>query len=385
MGRLATAVGSPKVTQMLNRLHIDNFKCFVNFDCQPQRLHLLLGDNGSGKTTVFDVIETVRDFLSLGTESSKAFPTSSLTAWDTRCDQTFELGIAGNGGQYDYRLVLEHDRRGLQNRIKDETLQFDQQLLYQFDGSDAHLYRDNFNAGPAFPFDSSRSAIPTIPERSDNQRLTWFRRRMEKIYVFSPDPLRMSARSEGEMARPDRHLHQLISWLRHLSQESVDTVSRLRDCLRDEVIEGLSNMKLEKSSEATRELKFEFNFSSNGSGTPFHLSLDQLSEGHRNLIALFTILHAAIDEDSTVCIDEPDNYVAMRELQPWLSQLRDRVDDESGQCLLISHHPELINYLAARHGLLMYRDDSGYIRSKPFAWNADEVLSPAELVARGWE
>lgn len=370
---------------MLNHIHIDNFKSFVNFECKPEALHLLLGDNGSGKTTVFDVLDGLRRFLNEGTESKDEFPTSTLTAWDTRNDQSFELGVAGNGGQYLYQLVLDHDRNGMRNRIKEERLTFDGKPLYHFDGSDAHLYRDDFSQGPVFPYDWSRSHIPTIPERHDNQRLTWFRDRVQRIYVFSPDPLRMEARSEGELERPDRQMHSLVSWLRHLSQESVDTITRLRDCLRDEVIEGLDNMKLEKVSDTTRTLKFEFRFGSNGKSKPFSLSLDQLSEGQRNLVALFAILHAAIEADATVCIDEPDNFVALRELQPWLTQLRDFVHDKAGQCLIISHHPELINYLAAQHGLVLYRDETGPSRVKPFEWNDNDVISPAELIARGWE
>lgn len=372
---------------MINRVYIDNYKCLVNFDCKPHSLQLLLGDNGSGKTAMFDVLETVRDFVCVGTESTVAFATDTLTAWDTRSEQTFELGIQGNGGQYDHRLVVEHDRAGQRNHVKAERLEFDGKPLYEFDGNDVHLYRDDFSAGPVFPFESSRSALPTVPERNENQLLTWFRRRLAKVYVFSPDPLRMTARSETELDRPDRPLHQIVSWLRHLSQESVDTMSQLRDCLRDEVIAGLKNMKLEKVSETTRILKFEFKVSSNGKAKPFSLSLEQLSTGQRNLVALFALLYAAIEKDATVCIDEPDNYVALRELQPWLTLLRDRVEDEGGQCLLISHHPELINYLAAEHGLRFFRDDSGPgpARVKPFEWKGDEVIAPAELVARGWE
>ena len=156
-------------------------------------------------------------------------------------------------------------------------------------------------------------------------------------------------------------------------------------CLADEVIEGLENMKLEKVSDATRSLKFEFMFSSDKKGTRFSLSLEQLSAGQRNLVALFAILHAAIEKDATVCIDEPDNYVALRELQPWLTMLRDRVEDQDGQCLLISHHPGLINYLAAKHGLLFRRDESEPVRAECFEWTEDEVLPPAELLARGWK
>jgi len=184
---------------MINRLYLDNYKCFVNFEWQPSALQLILGRNGTGKTTVLDVLETLREFIASGLSTSEAFPTSTLTAWDTRSKQTVELELKGNGGQYRYHLTIEHDREKRKNRIATERLLFDQSPLYEFDGNDAHLYRNDGSAGPVFPFDWSRSAIPTIPERHDNQRLTWFRGPMERIYVFSPAPLRMTCRSEAEL------------------------------------------------------------------------------------------------------------------------------------------------------------------------------------------
>jgi ATPase subunit of ABC transporter with duplicated ATPase domains len=143
-------------------------------------------------------------------------------------------------------------------------------------------------------------------------------------------------------------------------------------------------MKLEKVSDTTRTLKFEFEFADNGRGKPFELSLDQLSTGQRNLFALSTILHAAVGEDTTLCIDEPDNFTALNEIQPWLTALNDRVQDTGGQCFLISHHPEVINYLAAAHGLLFSREDLGPVRAKAFEWTKEETIAPAEVVARGW-
>lgn len=370
---------------MINQLYIDNYKCFSNFDCKLGSLHVIIGKNGSGKTSVFDVIEKLRDFICIGTKSVDAFSTHTLTAWDTRAEQTFELGVAGNGGQYRYRLIVDHDRKGRRNRIKTERLDFDQKVLYEFDGQEAHLYRDDSSPGPAFPFRWTRSAIPTIPERDDNRLLSWFRSRLERTYIYSPDPLRMDPRSEGELAQLDRPMHKLVSWLRHLTQESVDTVSKLWDCLRDDVFDYLENIRLEKVSEFTRTLKFEFKFPGSGSGKAFSLDFDQLSEGQRNLVALYAILHAGVENDTTICLDEPDNYVALREVQPWLTALRDRVDDCQAQCLLVSHHPEVINYMAANHGLLLAREESGPARAKVFEWTAGDAISPAEIIARGWE
>jgi len=41
---------------MLKRLYVDNFRCLVNFELRLDRVNLLLGENGTGKTSVFDVL-----------------------------------------------------------------------------------------------------------------------------------------------------------------------------------------------------------------------------------------------------------------------------------------------------------------------------------------
>ncbi len=374
---------------MIERVYIDNYKCFVNFELKPQTVQFILGANGSGKTTFFDVLESIRDFLTEGNTTSQSFPTSTLTMWNKRDTQKFELGIKGDDGVYQYRLVVEHELNTAKNRIANEELRFDQKMLYQFDGKDAHLFRDDGSAGPVFPLDWSRSGIPTIPERRDNTLLTRFRRRVERIFIFSPDPLRMTTQSDAEVARPDRRLHALVSWLRHLSQESFGAVTEIQKALKDGVLEGFVRFNLVKAGETSRVLKFDFQYEGDapaGETAPlFSLNFDQLSDGQRNLVALFTVLHSAVGADTTLCLDEPDNYVALREIQPWLIELIDRTRTAGSQCFLVSHHPEIINYLASSQGVHFFRDNLGPARAKPFQASEDDALLPAEIVARGWE
>lgn len=370
---------------MINHLYIDNFRCFTNFEWKPGRLSLLLGDNGNGKSSIFDVVETLRDFLTKHTETETAFPMSTLTAWDKRGEQTFELGIAGNGGQYVYRLVIDHNVEIQRNRIKLERLMYDDIVLYQFEENEAHLYRDNGSAGPVFPVDWSRSAIGTIPGRKDNQRLTWFRNRAERIYVLSPAPTLMSSMSEREATSPDRYLKNYVSWLRHLSND-LGFPARLVETLKP-VMDGLEGMQFERIGEASKELQFTFDYSDNGPSRPKNsiaVKFDRLSDGQRCLTALYTGLLVAENEECSLLWDEPDNYVSLREIQPWLTAIRDMVEERQRQCLLISHHPLLINALAAENGAYIYRDAGGPARVKPFSWAPDGV-SPAEIVARGWE
>jgi len=64
---------------MLTRIHVDNFRCLVNFDLKLDRLNLLLGENGSGKSTVFHVLRRLQDFLSGEVNVDSVFPSADLT------------------------------------------------------------------------------------------------------------------------------------------------------------------------------------------------------------------------------------------------------------------------------------------------------------------
>ena len=198
----------------------------------------------------------------------------------------------------------------------------------------------------------------------------------------------MTAQSDAELARPDRRLHQLASWLRHLRQESFDAVAEIQNALKEGVLDGFIGFNLAKAGETTRVLKFDFQYEGDEPATPapkFSINFDQLSDGQRNLVALFTVLHSAVAADTTLFLDEPDNFVALREIQPWLIELVDRTRATAGQCVLISHHPELMDYLAGSHGAIFFRDNLGPVRTKPFETAEGDALLPAEIVARGWE
>jgi predicted ATPase len=82
---------------MIERLYVDNFRTLVNFEWKPARLALLLGDNGTGKSSVIDALWSLRSFIS-GTEWLHGlFPTESRTRWESRLEQRFELDVTVSG------------------------------------------------------------------------------------------------------------------------------------------------------------------------------------------------------------------------------------------------------------------------------------------------
>jgi predicted ATP-binding protein involved in virulence len=48
---------------MLQRIYIDNYRCFVDFEWRPGRRNLLIGDNGTGKTSLFDALAGLQDLI----------------------------------------------------------------------------------------------------------------------------------------------------------------------------------------------------------------------------------------------------------------------------------------------------------------------------------
>jgi predicted ATPase len=194
----------------------------------------------------------------------------------------------------------------------------------------------------------------------------------------------MTGVSEAEDLIPDRALTNFASWYRSLTQRSPEIMQPLFDSLSD-AIDGFVGLKLVLAGDS-RILFAGFRRQGDDEGSnEVLLRIENLSEGQRCLIALFTILHVVDKSEMTLCFDEPDNFVALRELQPWLNELRDRLEEGNSQCLIASHHPEFINELAVDHGVWFARVPSGPTRIEQINWSTQKALTPAEIVARGWE
>lgn len=113
-------------------------------------------------------------------------------------------------------------------------------------------------------------------------------------------------------------------------------------------------------------------------------SISELSEGQRCLLSLYMILHFRIERGDTVFIDEPDNFIALREIQPWLLAAEEAVDNHHGQLIIVSHHPETLNQWTRLKALRCFREQNGQVRTVKFLPDGSE-LQPSEVIARGWE
>lgn len=339
---------------MLKRIHVHNYRTFVHFEWSPPPACVLVGDNGSGKSALFDVLWFVRDVVVHGKRIDESGFPATRTAWLDEPCQVIELELERGGDRFTYRLEcrLEPPAQPDRGRVTiAESLVSSDGLLYQSKDGKADL----FGEGPltTVPFDRRRSFLAALEPGADNRRIIAFRDAIAAMWMFKPDPLRIGAVAAQETTWIDRDLGNFASWYRTKVQEDFEAATRLREDLL-EVIPGFSQLRLDSISADARELRMRFDFG----GKTHEIGWDKLSDGQRLLVALYGVLRFAFERASLIVLDEIENYVAPAEIQPWLRAVADVAAEGNRQLIVISHHPDSIDYLAADAAWKMSRDPS---------------------------
>ncbi len=362
---------------MIERLYLDNIRSFVNFEWRPDRLALLLGPNGAGKTALLETLAAVQRFVNGDVSVGEAFPGSRRTRWETRAEQTVEIDVRHPGGLYRYRVVVAHDTEDPDRQVvKAESLHLDARPILEAGGGDLRIFRGT-EPEAIQGARATRSAVGAMDAGRD-PLLRGFQEWIWKIWFLRPDPRAMSARVDRRRTAtapwllPD--LSNFAAWYPPMLAAKPGSMFKAIRAL-EPALPGLVELRV---NEGELEARFE------QGGRTASYSFDELSDGERTLIALYVILHLVAVPGRVLLLDEPDNYLGLREIQPWLAELAERALRTDGpQVLLISHHPEALNFLAPEHGFRMFREDDGPSRIARF--EVQEGLRPDEAAARGWD
>ncbi|MEH2194348.1 MAG: ATP-binding protein [Nostoc sp.] len=364
---------------MLKRIYIDNFRGLVNFEMNFDSINLFLGGNGAGKSTVFEVLRKIQIFISGGEKVEEIFKSDDCTRWQTLQIQRFELEITGNNGRYKYEFAIRHNQE--KSHIEYERLWFNNQILLKVEKNQFQLSQENEKTIRS-PINESQFSILSF--FAGNSKLNWFRNRIERFIIVQIIPSLMVDGSEHEEIQLTYRMENFVSWYRYISQDQ-GKVAELIDVLKN-ILDGFVSFKFEKFGEKYRILKLRFSTDEDRKKI-IDYRFSELSDGQKVVIALYTILYCTESEDYTLCIDEPESFLALPEIQPWLIQLYDFCIDAKIQALLISHHPVLINYLLASPiGYWFERQSNAPARVKLISneETQNSGLPISELIARGW-
>jgi predicted ATPase len=365
---------------MLTRLYIDNFRCFEKFEWKPGRKQLILGRNGTGKTSLADAVSLILQITAIGQRVHKWFELSDRTRWLDQRMQTFEIGAQLASGDYDYRLQLEPSGKQSRPCVQHESVRLDGKPLVSFEHGRVIIYSPDGSVVSSYKLAQSSSVLSTMsPE--DNPNLIEFRDWLTKTSYWHLNPFDMDSRAENDdEVLADTGFANFATWYRQAEQMYPEKKAAFLQDLR-ESLDGFKQLRLEDAGETVQILYAEFSRQKKSTKILF----DELSDGQRCLICLYAIMHFVVARGGTAIIDEPDNFISLREIQPWLMSIEEIADDHDGQVILISHHPEILNQWAGPYGVQFIRDGAGPVRVEKFKGDPGSSLSVAELVARGWD
>lgn len=390
---------------MLNFIQILNIKCFAKFELEPKPVNLIVGVNGTGKTTLLEAINAIRRFVVDGESADRLYTKRDLPPPDVRIDSEpldeewleapggFRIPISSaiqrlafaskiNGESYLYvKWVQQKEIEGVSLQVGD-VLVLNEEYVYlnkMFESKVTITTADGEEQ--SIPHGAPRSLLATLPDAENYKDINRFIDYIRNFHVFTPALQGISAQASAGASHLSPSWDNFTSWIQHHFLEKRDVIPPIEAYLQ-ESIEGFQQMRLRGNGNSERTLEIQFQF---GGADSYWLPLDRLSTGQIKLIVLYSITEILCRKGHTIFIDEPGTHLALREIQPWIVATRDKIEDRGGQLFIVSHNSQLLDYLAPDCGVQFVRDENGCVQAQPFEWTGAEVLTPSEEVARGWK
>ena len=346
---------------MLQRLYVNNFRCFANFefrlDSTPSSM--LIGRNGSGKSTFASVLEV---FQKIGRGTSKlnslvkprdfAFGKSDLP-------MRLELDVILHGKAFSYSVGLELPIGFTELRIADESLRVDGTAVYLRTHADVALNHNGVGSpkpkggggnDAIFRVDWHQVALPLIQERSDKDPLHMFKKWLGHMVILAPQPRQMSGESSDVTLLPLLDGTNYADWLAGLLGQFPAAYATIDGYLK-EVLPDLQDFRNEIIGSESKRLLLNFARES----ASLELRFDDLSDGEKCFFLCATILAANKAYGPLFCFwDEPDNFLSLHEVGHFIAALR-RGFQRQGQIVMTSHSEEAILKFSGENTWLLGR------------------------------
>ncbi|MCI5150235.1 MAG: ATP-binding protein, partial [Candidatus Electrothrix sp. MAN1_4] len=319
---------------MLQRLYIHNFRCLENFEltAKDQSSFLLIGKNGTGKTTVSSVLEVLQS-IGRGTNRVRhLITTQDFARGRSDVPVRFELEVLLGGKLYKYGLAFELPENFKELRVFEEQLSVAGAPVYVREKAQVTLHSRHGEA--QFSVDWHLVALPVIQEQSADDPIRIFKTWLARMIILSPLPPLMTGESSGDTLEPKRKGDNFGEWIsglfsrypaayRHVDAYLRNVMPDLLDFLNEPIGKDSKNMVVRFETE---KAKLELDFK-------------DLSDGEKCFFLCAAVLAAHQYYGPLFCFwDEPDNYLSLSEVGHFVMELR-RSFQEGSQIAMTSHHP----------------------------------------------
>ncbi|NOT61219.1 MAG: AAA family ATPase [Acidobacteria bacterium] len=338
---------------MIRRLYIHNFRCLENFELSLSGYSsvLLIGKNGSGKTTVSLALEIFQK-IARGTNRIKDIvKPKDRTHGREGLPMRFEIEVELNAEVYEYTIAFELPENFREFRILDEKLSVNGQPIYSREVATVHLGKNGQGKESEFQLDWHLVALPLVQEKSTTDPLYVFKNWLASMLILRPIPSQISGGSDYETLQPTPSGSDFAAWFTGLLAHEPSAYTEISHYLK-QVIPDLKDIKNPLAGTDARNLLVQFSLDQQSLNLPF----EELSDGEKSFMLCALVIAAQKVSNRLFCLwDEPDNYLALDEVGHFVLTLRKAFSTGKGQFIATSHNPEAIRRFSDENTLVLYR------------------------------
>jgi len=371
---------------MLRRIKINNYKMFKNFEMEfADGVTLVCGPNGSGKSALRELLFTIGKFLAMPDVTQhvaesvvSAFPLDVYCRWSPQKNGYVDINInlvldsedkeTGSVNVYIYDLTVRYDFFNRKSKVQDESLTFgtkdDEIKIVSFSGGELTIYTDN---GKRLDLNADQNISGLVTASRNNNNIKKFGVLISRLYAVHLDPKLIALDFTVGSQMLGAYGENFTAWNFHKANYQLQKQITLFEQCKN-FIPGFIAANSHPVGDAYRyKINIEYNYKT------YDLALSELSDGQKILFALYSIL-INVPDDSTIMIDEPENFLAPSELQPWLNAVNDAYEERNIQFILITHNPKTLNWYHSEAVIFNIVDEPPRIKADKYNNDTNQIL-----------
>jgi predicted ATPase len=311
---------------------------------------LLIGKNGSGKTTVGLALEILQKIAGGVNLVDSLVKPKDFSRGRADVPMRFEIEVGLGGQTYEYIIAFDSTpgTKGLQ--IFEERLVINGNPLFTRQLAQVHLPLLIQKDQATFPLDRNVAVLPLMQEPKDKGPLSIFKQWLARSLILRPIPSLISGNSEEETLRPNPQGTDFGAWFSALLASAPAAYGKIDQYLK-QVMPDFKEIKNPVIGKDSRSLEVQFSNNLGNVNIPFA----DLSDGEKCFIICAVVLAANDAYGPLLCFwDEPDNYLALSEVGHFVMDLR-KAFQSGGQFICTSHNDEAIRRFSDENTLILYR------------------------------
>jgi ABC-type cobalamin/Fe3+-siderophores transport system ATPase subunit len=339
------------IVLVIRRLYVHNFRCLENFELpiSGQSSALLIGRNGSGKTTVGLALEILQKIARGTNRVGDLVKPKDLARGRTDVPMRFEIEVELGAKVYGYAIAFEFPQGFKELRVLEEKITVDRKPVYTREVGQVQLA-----TGPAkeakFVIDWHLVALPIIQQQLRDDPLFVFKQWLARMLILRPMPSLILGDSKEETLEPNLQVTNFGAWFSGLLAYAPSAYTKIDEYLKH-VMPDLRDIKNPVVGKDSRSLVVQF---SNNQGS-VNLSFEDMSDGEKCFMICALVLAANDAYGPVFCFwDEPDNFLAPSEVGHFVVALR-KAFQSGGQFVATSHNPEAIRRFSDENTLVLSR------------------------------